>query len=458
MRAVMKNALTPIVLFIVVAFAGQAQDIGTWRLLIPKQAYTVRTVPGNPDRIYIGNWANQILVSNDGGATWDVEVTGSQGATNMLTSLHVCQRDTGSVLLGGLLITGIKRSTDGLQTWTQVLQDLSGRQMWFVSEAISEAPDGAIYGARGRANSSIYRSTDNGATWDSLSTIPYSTTERLCTITAHPTDKDLIFLGAKAGKILRSTDAGKTWAVTPIDGKDTIRDDAEIPKIVFSPNNPDNGYAIAAIANEEGISGGGGVLASTDRGLTWTKIAFPDTSFWAVDVRKTETGIDDILIGGFRVAESDTIIKGDSLIYRSLDGGKTWIRYEGIQWKKNEISQTVRNVWSFYRDPTSNKEYMATQLGLYVLDEAMSVAEDKRQAIAKLKASFTGQYLTVKDDAPLATDVQWQLYDMAANLVTSGKITATAMNIPVPAVGSGTYLLVWGSEHNFRTVPVQIIR
>lgn len=435
-----------------------AADIGTWRLLVPKQAYTVRTNPQNPDRIYVGNWANQILLSNDQGATWDVVKTGSQGATNMLTSIHVCQQDTGVVLLGGLLITGIKRSNDGLETWEQVLQDSTGRQMWFVSEAITQAPDGNLYAARGRAESAIYRSTDVGKTWDSIAIIPRSVTDRLCTITAHPTDPNLLFLGAKSGKIIRSTDAGKTWSVSPINGKDTIREKSEIPKIVFSPNNPDRGYAIVAIALEENISGNGGVLATTDRGVTWTRIAFPDTSFWAVDVRPTKSGVDDIIVGGFRIAESDTIIKGDSLIYRSLDGGITWQQYLNTNWQKNEIGQTVRNVWSFYRDPTNNKEYMATQLGLYVLEEVVGVAEDRRQERAQLRAWFDGQNITVVDDAPSPTDSYWKLYNMAANLVASGSVHDARTIIAAQTLSAGQYLLVWGSDTRFRTVSVQVQR
>lgn len=437
---------------------SMASEIGQWHLLIPKQAYTVRTNPLNPNRIYVGNWANQLLMSEDKGASWHVSELGSLGATNFLTSVHVCHTDTNIVLVGGYVFTGIKRSTDGCRTWNQVLQDLSGRQMWFISEAITESIDGNLYAARGRSISNIYRSTNKGETWDSISNVPFSLTSKLCTITAHPTDANLLFLGAKEGKIFRSTDAGMSWTQSPVDGKDSIRDDSEIPKIVFSPNNPDRGYAVVAIALEAGLGGNGGILKTTDRGVTWNRIGFVDTSFWAIDVLKTESGVDDILIGGFRIAEIDTIVKGDSLVYRSKDGGITWQQYQGIDWQKNEIGQTVKSVWSFYRAPNTTTEYMATQVGLYVLDESSSVEEDNRQQAARLYASFNGSGVTVTDLAPRTTDARWELYDMASNLVGSGQIISPQMELATSHLSSGSYLLVWGNETDFRTVGVQVVR
>lgn len=454
----MKNRLIIILILCATTSLALASDIGTWRLLLPKQAYTVRTNPKNPDRIYIGNWANQILVSNDRGATWETMEVGSLSVTNFITSIHICPEDTATIIVGGYVFPGIKRSTDGGATFNTVFQDLSGRQAWFVSEAITQAVDGTIYAARGRGISAVYRSTDKGETWDSISVIPFSETPKLHTIAAHNVDANLLFLGASRGKIYRSEDGGHSWSLCSVNGRDTIRDDSEIPKIVFSPNNPDVGYAVVSIGLEENIAGNGGILKSTDRGRTWNRIGFPDTSFWAVDVLPTKDGSDDVLLGGFRVTEADTIVKGDSLVYRSRDGGQTWERYKGITWKRNELGQSARSIWSFYRDPTTNTEYMATLVGLYVLDESTDVNEDARSKAAKLFTQYNGSNIVVTDMAPAPTDKTWQLYDAAANLVASGSITAPTMALSTPSLASGSYLLVWGSDARFRTVSVVVAR
>ena len=346
-----------------------------WRLVHPYLSHTVVVNHNDPRKLYIGNWANQLLRSNDMGKTWFTVEMGDLGVPNAITSVGVSRADTGVILAGGYFFDGIKRSSNSGATFERALNDSNNTKMWFISEAIVEDPKqpGTWFAARGSQNNGIWKSTDNGATWDSISAIPASLTNRLCTITIRPDSTNVMYVGAKGGMIFRSSDQGLTWNRVPVIGNrfSIISDDSEIPKIVFSPREPLTGYAVVAITLETKISGNGGVLKTTDGGLTWDRIGFADTSFWAVDVRE-RNGKDEVFIGGFRINNSATIIKGDGLVYRSPDGGATWSQVTDIPWGKNELDDTIRNVWVIRCDEVTKRVYFATTPGLYVYEDELS--------------------------------------------------------------------------------------
>ncbi|MFN5875601.1 MAG: hypothetical protein ACK45E_04920, partial [Ignavibacteria bacterium] len=77
-------------------------------------------------------------------------------------------------------------------------------------------------------------------------------------------------------------------------------------------------------------------------------------------------------IGGFRINNSATIIKGDGLVYRSPDGGATWSQVTDIPWGKNELDDTIRNVWVIRCDEVTKRVYFATTPGLYVYEDELS--------------------------------------------------------------------------------------
>ena len=434
----------------------------SWRLLLPRTAYTVQVNPLDPNKLYVGNRYDNLWRSYDGGNAWEVNVLTEFQTDETITSMVVSSADTNVMLFGGYNSNGIKRSDNGGRTAIKVLQPNAGT-MFFISEAIIEDPSNPriLYAARGRPfyQTTIYKSTNIGVTWDSISIMDSAMTRGLCTISIRPDSTNILFVGAKFGTILRSDDAGRTFRQVPVLGdKLTIFNDSEIPKIVFSPLNPMVGYAVVAFSNSQQIAGNGGLLKTTNGGQSWNRIAYADTSLWAVEVRASSAGTDDVFIGGFRLNTPNTVVKGDSLVARSLDGGTTWTRFTNITWQPNEDGDTIANVWVLRYNKPSNKLYMATNCGLYIFDEPTGVAGDVK-AHASLHTTITDGVLHVVDTESHGEMNAWTLYNMQGAAVGTGAVNSSnELTLSLSGFASGAYVMTWGTELKFRTISFAIAR
>jgi len=434
----------------------------SWRLLLPKTAYTMQVNPLDPNKLYVGNRYDQLWRSFDGGNAWEVRILTEFPTDETMTSMIVSSADTNVMLFGGFNANGIKRSDNGGQTATRVLSPTAGT-MFFISEAIVEDPSNprVLYAVRGRPffQTTVYKSVDVGATWDSIAVMDSSMTRGLCTIAIRPDSTNILFVGAKLGTILRSDDAGRTFRRVPVLGdKLSVFDDSEIPKIVFSPLNPMVGYAVVAFSNSEQIVGNGGLLKTTNGGASWDRIAFADTSLWAVEVRASSLGTDDVFVGGFRLATPNTVVPGDSLVARSLDGGTTWNHFDNITWQPNENDDTIANVWVLRYNKPSNKLYMATNCGLYVFDEPTGVANDVR-AHTSLRTTINNDVLRVLDTESEAVKNTWTLYNMQGAAIATGRVDASnELSLSLDRFASGAYVMTWGTETKFRTINFSVVR
>ncbi len=349
----------------------------TWRPLMPGLAYTIRVNPYDPQKLYVGNWSNQLYRSFDGGRTWVIKELGDLSAGNHLTTVHVCRNDTNVIIVGGYVMDGVMRSTDGGETWTRVISDPQNRRIWFISEAIMEDPNAPdiLYAVRGSVINEVYRSIDRGATWEVMGVVPDSLSTKLHTVQIRPDSSNILFAGCQQGVIVRSDDSGRSWRAVPVNGRyDLFTPDAEIPKIAFSPRDPMLGYAIVTISDPKNISGNGGTLRTTDGGETWTRIAHQDTSLWAVEYQPVGDR-EDVWVGGFRTFTLPTLIKGDSIVRRSTDGGQTWLRYDDVPWIPDQDGFVSANIWVIKYDPQLDRLYLCTESGLFLLDESTSVNE-----------------------------------------------------------------------------------
>jgi photosystem II stability/assembly factor-like uncharacterized protein len=141
------------------------------------------------------------------------------------------------------------------------------------SKIIYVAAQGPLWGPGGQRG--LYKSTDYGATWDSVLYISENT--GVTDVIMDPRNPDVLYAasyqrrrhvwtlinGGPEGAIYKSTDAGKTW--------DKLKSglpsgDVGRTGLAISPVNPDYIYAIIEAANN-----GNGIYLSTNRGASWEK-------------------------------------------------------------------------------------------------------------------------------------------------------------------------------------------
>jgi hypothetical protein len=160
-------------------------------------------------------------------------------------------------------------------------------------------------------------------------------------------------------------------------------------------------YATSLVGNV----GNGGLHYSDDYGLTWQLMKFRDTSLNALEVRGTNNG-DEIFVGGAEILGSGAGVRGDSLIYRSADGGNTWQDLSEVPWLENELGEVVANVWGFAVTQTDGpaEVFVATEVGAYRSTAVTSVTS-ATNATSSVSMRQQGTTLLVRSDVDETVNV-----------------------------------------------------
>lgn len=170
---------------------------------------------------------------------------------------------------------------------------------------------------------------------------------RITCLAFHPTDPNILFVGAPAGGIWKSTDYGTTWTSL---NNGLIR--LGVSSIVVHPTTP-NTIWIATGDRDGGDAPGYGVWKSTDGGNTWAASntgmgnrtvneILMDPSNPDVLIAAATNGIYRSANGGanwtqslagpnlkdiaFKPGSSSCMYGSGTVVYRSLDNGITWIQ------------------------------------------------------------------------------------------------------------------------------------
>ena len=227
--------------------------------------------PVDPNIMYAGTGTPStpgMYRSTDRGKTWEqrpMQIAESCPAVGIprFTGIAVDPTDHKNVW-AGIEVDGVRRSTDGGDTWTEVPGALNNLDSHDIV-----VTDGLPKTVISVGNDELFTSTDNGETWN-----PIEAKEKFDWpsdrvfprgIAIKPGDPDTIFLGIGSaptgdnGAVMRSQDGGKTWDKKPL----PVEPNSYIHTVVVQPEDP----SLVLAGSRYGY-----LYRSDDGGDSWSKL------------------------------------------------------------------------------------------------------------------------------------------------------------------------------------------
>ena len=229
----------------------------------------------------------------------------------------------------------------------------------------------------GTTGGGVWKTFDAGASWQNISD-GFFKTGSVGAVAVSESDPNVVFVGmgehavrgvmtSYGDGVYKSTDAGKTWKKM---GLDLTR---QIANIRIHPTNPDIVY-VAAQGALNGSSEERGVYKSIDGGTTWKKVLYVDENTGCSELSMDMTNPRILYAAMWEHRRTPWEIKSGgpgSNLYKSTDGGETWIKLiKGLPKEKGKMAIAVSraNADKVYALIESDTE--KEQGGLFVSDDA----------------------------------------------------------------------------------------
>jgi photosystem II stability/assembly factor-like uncharacterized protein len=231
------------------------------------QAETVRSLIADPDNpqvafagvLLLGEWS--VFSTRDGGRTWQQTSAPSiEPIVPDTAALALAKTQDGdSILYAGTIGCGVFRSMDEGRTWNTLGRERcdqttgSGMPADVYLLAIDAKDPDWVYAGAGQE---IFRSTDGGSTWQRLQTGVDSVMQGMV---ADPVRAKALYLVAGPGGFWRTEDGGNTWHQE----SERWFSGTELTAICATPG--ETGHLIVGASN-------GGVWTTSNGGRTWRSI------------------------------------------------------------------------------------------------------------------------------------------------------------------------------------------
>lgn len=190
----------------------------------------------------------------------------------------------------------------------------------------SERPHEYYFGATGGG---LWKTTDGGFSWNPV-TDGQINASSVGAVDVADSNADIVWIGTGESQfrgnimqgdgVYKSTDAGKTWEHAG------LKDSQTISRIRIHPTNPDIVYA-AVLGHPFGPNEERGVFKTTNGGETWEKVLYKSDEAGAADLIIDPNNPEVIYASLWQVYRKPWKMwggAGDSGLFKSTDGGKTW--------------------------------------------------------------------------------------------------------------------------------------
>lgn len=206
---------------------------------------------------------------------------------------------------------------------------------WISDIAVPERPGRAhlytIYAAA--RHGGLWKTTNNGTTWEPL--LDGEDVYAIGDIALAPSDPEIVWVGTgdaanarssySGDGVYRSKDGGRSWEHMGLE------ETHHIGRIVTHPDDPEILY-VAAMGHLYSRNAERGVYRTMNGGESWEKVLFIDDGVGVIDLAMNREDPDVIYAAAYEKTRLPWHFEAGgpgSGIYRTIDGGRSWVRLGG---------------------------------------------------------------------------------------------------------------------------------
>lgn len=254
--------------------------------------------PSDTSAYYLGTVANGMLFSYDSGTTWQ-RPENESARSGKVVDVEVDPRDICTVYV--LKSSRVLKSTTCGRTFDDQTYVESRSDESLTSMTVDWYNPNVVYITSTAGD--VLRSTDAGKTWASL----YRADDQVTAFTVSNADSRVLLVGTRRHGLLRSTDGGATWT----EMEDPMKKEFK---------NSDKVYAFAQTADGGALymTSAYGIVSSSDNGATWKGLSLIPSSG---EVEVSAIGVDP-------TDGNNIFFSAAHTLYHSVDGGLNWTTSE----------------------------------------------------------------------------------------------------------------------------------
>lgn len=283
--------------------------------------------------LYLGTDEGLFSLKSEDGRDWKIE---GQSLNDWAVSKIAVLPERPSVVFAGTRGDGVWVSEDFGKSWKKPCYGKPGPGK-VRCVTVDPCDPNTIYA--GTEPIDVFVSRDAGKRWSRLESVwkvpsvesvdyPVATVEpHVRDITIDPKDTNTIYAALQVGFMLKSTDGGRNWKLL------NRGLDADVHTIVIDPRNP-NVLFIATGGHDyrKGITPGRALYMSRDGGESWTPTAMDFPHEYSVPLvihPKNPNVLYSALAKGQPGQWRKRPTGAESILIRTLDGGKHWQQLDG---------------------------------------------------------------------------------------------------------------------------------